>query len=66
MPIQRAVTGGTGPYASIDGEAEVTFLGFNASEGVNQRIVAELVGVDEEAAAYSLIPIAARTVSPAS
>jgi hypothetical protein len=65
VPILRAATGGTGPFASIDGEVEITFLGFNASEGVNQRIVGELVGVDEDAAAYSLIPIAARTVSPA-
>jgi hypothetical protein len=66
VPILRAVTGGTGPFSSIDGEVEITFLGFNASEGVNQQIVAELVGVDEDAIAYSLLPIAARTVSPSS
>ncbi|MEA2524252.1 MAG: hypothetical protein QOF73_1479 [Thermomicrobiales bacterium] len=33
--IQRAITGGTGEYTGIEGEVKQTFLGFNASEGVN-------------------------------
>ena len=35
VAVERAVTGGTGPYAGARGEARQTFLGFNASEGVN-------------------------------
>jgi hypothetical protein len=37
VAIQRAITGGTGEYASASGEASQTFLGFNATEGVNLR-----------------------------
>jgi len=38
VPIQRAVTGGTGPYSKARGEARQTFLGFpNTSGGVNLR-----------------------------
>jgi hypothetical protein len=42
--IERAITGGTGEYAGARGEAMQTFLGFNASEGVNltfEVIIAE-------------------------
>jgi hypothetical protein len=35
VPVARAITGGTGPYSAARGEANQTFLGFNASEGVN-------------------------------
>jgi hypothetical protein len=35
IAIQRAVTGGTGQYTGASGVASQTFLGFNASEGVN-------------------------------
>lgn len=52
VPILRGVTGGTGPYASVDGEVEQQFLGFNASEGVNIRIVAELVGFEGDPATF--------------
>jgi hypothetical protein len=37
VAIDRAITGGTGQYAGAYGEAHQTFLGFNASEGVNLR-----------------------------
>ncbi len=37
VAIKRAITGGTGEYARAKGEADQTFLGFNASEGVNLR-----------------------------
>jgi hypothetical protein len=35
VEIERAITGGTGPFASAGGVARQTFLGFNASEGVS-------------------------------
>jgi hypothetical protein len=35
VQIDRAITGGTGPFIGADGVARQTFLGFNASEGVN-------------------------------
>lgn len=35
--IQRAVTGGTGPYQDARGQARQKLLGFNAAEGVNLR-----------------------------
>ena len=35
--VARAITGGTGEYATASGEAQQTFLGFNATEGVNLR-----------------------------
>lgn len=34
--FQRAITGGTGSYTGAEGVVNQTFLGFNASEGVNQ------------------------------
>ena len=34
--VERAITGGTGEYAGAEGVVNQTFLGFNASEGVNQ------------------------------
>jgi hypothetical protein len=38
VAIDRAITGGTGQYLGAYGEAHQTFLGFNASEGVNLRL----------------------------
>jgi hypothetical protein len=38
VAIERAITGGTGPYGSARGELKQTFLGFNATEGVNLTI----------------------------
>ena len=35
VAIERAVAGGTGPYAGARGEAAQVLLGFNASQGVN-------------------------------
>lgn len=35
VSIKRAITGGTDDFANARGEGEQTFLGFNASEGVN-------------------------------
>lgn len=40
--IERAITGGTGDYNGAKGEIEQTFLGFNATEGVNLTIEAEI------------------------
>jgi hypothetical protein len=40
--IERAITGGTGPYTGAKGEVKQTFLGFNATEGVNLTIEAEI------------------------
>ena len=37
--IERAITGGTGALAGSRGEGQQTFLGFNASEGVNLSFV---------------------------
>ncbi|MGH2558476.1 MAG: hypothetical protein ACRDJH_05375 [Thermomicrobiales bacterium] len=37
VAIARAVTGGTGEYSGARGEAQQTFLGFNATEGVSLR-----------------------------
>ena len=62
LPIKRAVTGGTGPFENVAGEVEQVFLGFNAAEGVNLRIVAELENAGP-GADYSLIPISQRRVS---
>ncbi|MDX1523018.1 MAG: hypothetical protein R3264_15440 [Anaerolineae bacterium] len=47
VPINRAVTGGTGEYSRITGQAEQIFLGFNASEGVNLTFSLE---VEQQAA----------------
>ncbi len=38
VAIARAITGGTGDYKLARGESSQTFLGFNASEGVNLRV----------------------------
>jgi hypothetical protein len=37
VPVARAITGGTGPFALARGTGEQTFLGFNTTEGVNLR-----------------------------
>lgn len=37
VAIERAITGGTGPYRHMRGAAIQTMLGFNTSEGVNLR-----------------------------
>ena len=37
VPIQRAITGGTGEYSTADGQAVQELLGFNGTEGVNVR-----------------------------
>ena len=36
--LSRAITGGTGPYAAADGQAQQTFLGFNDAGGVELRV----------------------------
>jgi hypothetical protein len=41
VAIKRAVTGGTGVYRRMSGEAIQTMLGFNASKGVNLRFQVE-------------------------
>lgn len=43
VTIQRAITGGTGPYKQASGEANQRLLGFNAAEGVNLRFELEVV-----------------------
>jgi hypothetical protein len=40
--IDRAITGGTGPFAGARGEQRETMLGFNASNGVNVRVEVRL------------------------
>ncbi len=42
VAIQRAITGGTGKYSRARGEASQTFLGFNATEGVNLTFSVEV------------------------
>jgi hypothetical protein len=37
VPVERAITGGTGAYASSSGDGEQTLLGFNATTGANLR-----------------------------
>jgi hypothetical protein len=37
VAIQRAITGGTGPYRGMRGEAVQTMIGINTSDGVNLR-----------------------------
>lgn len=39
VPVQRAIIGGTGPYARARGEAVQTMLGFNQLGGVGPRFV---------------------------
>lgn len=41
-PIMRPITGGTGDYSSARGQAAQTFLGFNASEGVDLSFKIEI------------------------
>lgn len=38
VAIKRAITGGTGPYKSMRGEAVQTMIGINSSDGVNLRL----------------------------
>ena len=45
VPVARAITGGTGPYNTARGEAFQTFLGLNATEGVNLSFEINLEGV---------------------
>jgi hypothetical protein len=45
VAIERAITGGTGPFAAAGGAGEQTFLGMNASEGVNLQIALAPQGV---------------------
>ena len=47
IAIERAITGGTGPYAGARGEAEQTFLGFNATEGVNLTFALSLTAASQ-------------------
>lgn len=37
VTVKRALTGGTGPFMGARGEVRQTFLGLNATEGVNQQ-----------------------------
>jgi hypothetical protein len=41
--VQRAITGGTGPFATVRGEMADTNLGFNETEGSNARYEVSLV-----------------------
>jgi hypothetical protein len=43
VAIDRAITGGTGPFLGADGAATQTLLGFNATMGVNLTVAIELV-----------------------
>jgi hypothetical protein len=43
--IERAITGGTGPYAYARGMGRQAFLGFNATEGVNLTLSFEVIGL---------------------
>jgi hypothetical protein len=38
VPVQRALTGGTGPFKGYVGEQRQEMLGFNATGGVNLRV----------------------------
>jgi hypothetical protein len=43
VPVKRAITGGTGDYSQVRGEASQTFLGFNeGTEGVDLTFTIEL------------------------
>ncbi len=42
VPVDRAITGGTGQYSKARGQASQVFLGFNASEGVNLSFTLEI------------------------
>ena len=56
VEIARAITGGTGQFVGASGEARQTFLGFNASQGVNLQL--ELALEDSAAQARVSIPLA--------
>jgi hypothetical protein len=43
VPIQRAIIGGTGPFAEARGEATQTMIGFNQLNGVNLRFTIRVV-----------------------
>lgn len=43
LPFQRPITGGTGPYSRVKGEARQTLLGFNPYMGVRLRFAIKLV-----------------------
>jgi hypothetical protein len=43
VAIDRAITGGTGPFLGAAGAATQTFLGFNDSEGVNLTFEVQIV-----------------------
>jgi hypothetical protein len=62
VAIERAITGGTGPYQEARGQIEQTFLGFNASEGVNLHVVADIR--DVAAGAPGFLSAAASNVAP--
>jgi len=42
VAVARAITGGTGEFSMARGESSQTFLGLNASEGVNLRVQLEV------------------------
>ena len=44
VPLARAITGGTGPYAEARGVQLETGLGFNATEGMNFRYELQIAG----------------------
>jgi hypothetical protein len=43
--IERAITGGTGPYAYARGMGRQAFLGFNETQGVNLTYSLEVIGL---------------------
>ena len=47
-PVIRAITGGSGPFAAARGDGQQTFLGFNATEGVNLRFELAVTEIDRE------------------
>lgn len=55
--VARAVTGGTGRYATARGQVSQKAVGFNASAGVNLTVDVELIGAPRS--------VARSTVSPA-
>ena len=58
-PASRAIVGGTGRYATAQGEVIQLTLGHNASEGVDASFVFDLVGVRPAPAsrASGLVPV---------
>lgn len=42
VPVLRAITGGTGPYAAARGQVEQVFLGTNVTLGVNLRFAVDV------------------------